>query len=142
MSQSQLRIGVNVGAGFPPFKWAVLYQTCARREAMEVLPSEEAYQHIADQFKELARHEDPTHSDIIDVKKIRNEEFFELRDKGGPLGNVAFRAFFMVCEESRSIVVIGAIKKQNEGNTPPGEILRMRRRARLIKSANLLLEDS
>ena len=81
----RIHTGVNKGGGVPPFRWTVQYLRIARDEAMKILDSHHAYMHIADQFKELAYEDDPSRSDIIDTRRIQNEEFLEIRDKGGPL---------------------------------------------------------
>jgi hypothetical protein len=57
-------------------------------------------------------------------------DFHELRDKGGVLGGINLRIFFLVHKPKGAIVVLGAIKKQNNGQTPLGDKLRMARRMR------------
>ena len=59
------------------------------------------------------------------------DDFFEVRDKGGVLGKINVRVFFFIEFKSRTIVVLGAIKKENEGQTPGPTKLTMRRRMRL-----------
>jgi hypothetical protein len=77
-----LKTGVQVGGGpHPGYRWNVWYVDRSRQEAMEDL-TEEQY-HIAVQFKELAREQDPTHPAFVSVDAV--ESFFELRDKGGVL---------------------------------------------------------
>ena len=86
------------------------------------------YQHFVLQFKELARENDPGHSQTASVDAI--EDFFELRDKGGILGKLNVRIFFHLDKARSAIVILGGIKKQNEGATPPGDKRRMARRRR------------
>jgi hypothetical protein len=93
------------------------------------------YVHFAQQFKELAQSSDPTHSDTISLDKI--EDFYEMRDKGGVLGPLNVRIFFDVDAGKRAIVAVGAIKKQNNGPTPQGDKIRMRRRCRQYRNGEL-----
>ena len=90
----------------------------------------EQYHHIALQVQELALEDDPTHSVVVSVRDMRPEGFYELRDKGGILGKLNVRVFFGVDKASRAIVVLGSIKKQNDGPTPRGDVIRIRRRWR------------
>ncbi len=62
---------------------------------------------------------------------MQNEDYFEIRDKGGILHKINVRLFFFVHKPTRHIVVLGAIKKENNGPTPIGDRLTMRRRRRL-----------
>ncbi len=82
------------------------------------------------QFQELARQADVTHSTILSVRKMTGNDYYELREKGGVLGRINVRVFFGVDPDSRSLVILGAIKKENEGPTPQGDIITMRRRWR------------
>jgi hypothetical protein len=112
----------------------VLILDAAYREAMRFL-SEDQYQHLAMQFKELAREADPTHSVTASVDQV--EDFYELRDKGGILGGLNVRVFFSLDRDRSAIVVLGAVKKQNDGPTPKGDKVRMRRRKRTYDSGQL-----
>ena len=125
----QLKTAVQTGAGPDPgYQWRVIYLDLARRDALGFL-DECQYHHIADQIKQLAREDDPTHPRTLSVDKV--EDFYELREKGGPLGKINVRVFFIVQPHpTRQIVIIGAIKKENEGATPIGDKVRMRRRCR------------
>lgn len=127
--KKKVKVGVVAGGGPPPgYFWTVEILSQAYDEAIDFL-KEHQYEHLANQFRELARQNDPTHSDTIDVRPI--EEFHELRDKGGVLTNLNVRVFFFVHKPTRTIVVLGTMKKENNGPTPVGDRLRMRRRMRL-----------
>jgi len=127
--EQKLKVGVKHGGGrHPGYEWNVLILDSGFKEARDLLKTDQAYEHIAMQVKELARQPDPTHSDLIDVQSI--EDFVELREKGGLLGGLNFRLFFGVDDKHRAIVVLGAITKQNNGQTPIGDKVRMRRRWR------------
>jgi hypothetical protein len=130
-----LRGGVKIGGGPPPgYFWNVQIFEQADREGHEALDDDQ-YDHMADQVRELARQPDPTHSQLIDIRPV--EDFYEIRDKGGVLGKLNVRLFYFVNKNSppRAIVVLGLIKKQNNGNTPMGDKIRMRRRKRLYEEA-------
>lgn len=125
----EVKIGVREGGGPPPgYQWNVNIFDQAYEEAMSFL-NEDQYDHMASQVRELARQEDPTHSLTVDVRPI--EDFYEIRDKGGILHKLNVRVFFFVHKSSRTIVVLGTIKKEKEGATPVGDKITMRRRKRL-----------
>lgn len=129
-----LKLGVKEGGGAPPgYEWNVLILDRAYEESISFLDACQ-YRHMAMQVKELATQPDPTRSETVDVKGI--ETFYEIRDKGGPLGNLNVRVFFGIDKASRSIVVLGAIKKQNNGPTPRGDRVRMRRRWRAYEKGD------
>ncbi len=129
--KKKLKIGVARGGGSPPgYQWNVCIIDLAYQEAMGFLNASQ-YRHFALQFKELATSSEPTQSQTVDIVAV--EEFFEVRDKGGVLGGMNVRIFFGVEHGTRTIVVLGAIKKQNNGATPTGDKVRMRRRWRLYK---------
>jgi hypothetical protein len=86
------------------------------------------YHHVVEQVQELAREMDPTHPETQTVAQV--EDFFELKDKGGPLGNINVRVFFILDKPRVAIVVLGAIFKQNNGQTPFGDKKRIGRRKR------------
>ena len=78
-----VKVGVREGAGHPPgFFWNVDILDGVHGEAMAFL-NEDQYTHLASQFRELAREEEPTRSQTIDIRPLEN--FYELRDKGGVL---------------------------------------------------------
>ncbi|MEI7688102.1 MAG: hypothetical protein WCL32_24105, partial [Planctomycetota bacterium] len=112
----------------PGYKWNVAILEVSYSEASEFLDPDQ-YAHMASLVRELARQDDATHSKTIDVRPV--QEFFEIRDKGGILGKKNVRVFYFVEKRSRSIVILGAFKKEAEGATPVGVRLRMRRRMRL-----------
>jgi hypothetical protein len=128
------KIGVRRASGKPPgYRWWALILDGVYEEALRLVGGV-GCRHLAMQVKELALQDDPTHSQVVDVKKMEGHEFLEIRDKGGPLGNVNVRLFFGVSDATRSIVVLGVIKKQNDGRTPLGDLLRMSRRWRQYKA--------
>ncbi len=123
-----LKVGVREGSGPPPgYRWNVLFIDLVYREVMAFLNADQ-YQHFVLQFKELAAENDPGHSSTASIDAI--EDFYELRDKGGILGKLNVRIFFHVDKPRSSIVILGGIKKQNDGATPTGAKRLMSRRKR------------
>jgi hypothetical protein len=130
MEAKPMSVGVREGGGPPPgYRWSVWIVSLAFDEAMSFLTPVQ-YEHLAMQFKELALQDDPTHSVSVSVRSMAPESYYELRDKGGVLGNINVRVFFGVDKESRAIVVMGTISKKNDGPTPIGDVIRIRRRWR------------
>jgi hypothetical protein len=123
----ELKIGVHRHCGDPEFRWNVIILDLAFNDASEFL-DEAQYHHVAEQVQELAREVDPTHPLTQTVTQI--EDILELKDKGGPLGNINVRVFFVLDKPRVAIVVLGAIFKQNNGPTPIGAKRRMQRRKR------------
>ena len=124
-----IKVGVKERGGPPPgYLWNVEVLNRAFDEAMAFLDADQ-YDHLARQVRELARQDDPTHSQAIDVRPI--EDFHEIRDKGGILRDLNARVFYFAHKPTRTIVILGAIKKENNGPTPAGDKIRMRRRKRL-----------
>src|SRR5688572_10637525 len=94
-----LKIGVVRGQGPPPgYQWNALIVDRAFEESRTFL-NDEQYQHMANQVKELALQDDPTHSLTIDVRQI--EDFYEIRDKGGILQRINVRLFYFVHKPER-----------------------------------------
>jgi phage-related protein len=124
-----VKIGVKERGGPPPgYLWNVALLGQAYDEAMSFL-NEDQYSHLACQVRELAAQEEPTRCETVDVRPI--EDFHEIRDKGGILGKINARIFFFNHKETRTIVILGAIKKENDGPTPIGDLRTMRRRKRI-----------
>ena len=127
-AHKSVKTGVKAGSGRPPgYLWNVDVLNRSFDEAKSFLDDDQ-YDHLAEQVRELARQDDPTHSEIVDVKPI--EDFYEISDKGGVLKKLSVRVFFCVHKESRTIVVLGTMKKENNGPTPQAEKITMRRRRR------------
>lgn len=126
--KKQVKTGVRIGGGPPPgYQWNVGMIDFVYSEVRAFL-NEAQYQHIAMQVKELARSESPTHCETVSVDKI--DEYHELREKGGILGRINVRIFFGICDKTHSVIVLGGIKKENNGPTPTGDKITMRRRWR------------
>ena len=136
----EVKVGVNAGTGDPPYVWDVLILDVAYQEAMSFL-NEDQYSHVASQVQEMARETDPSHSQVVSVDAV--EGFLELREKGGPLGKINVRVFFWLDtrelaggQRSHAIVILGAKKKESEGQTPVGWRLTMKRRLRKYRNGN------
>jgi len=127
-SPKPLKTGVTQGSGPPPgYQWSVGLLSFALAEAADCL-TPAGYKHLEMQVKDLAALDQPSTSPTVDVRPV--EEFYEIRDKGGPLGNTNIRLFFGIDALRRTLIVLGVIKKQNDGKTPLGDKVRMRRRWR------------
>lgn len=128
MANNDVKVGVRRGRGpAPGYRWDVLILDIAYAEARKFL-NDDQYQHVAMQVKELAREVDPTHSATASIDAV--EDFHELRDKGGILGGLNVRVFFFLDKARHALVVLGAIKKPNDGPTPKPDKIRMARRKR------------
>lgn len=134
MSKKQIKVGVQRGGGPPPgYEWSIGLLDFVYDEALKFL-SEEQYRHLAGQVQELAAQPDATHSTTVRVQKI--EDFYEIKDRGGILRNLNVRVFFGIDDTARGIIILGAIQKQNNGPTPAGDRIRMRRRWRKYKNGD------
>jgi hypothetical protein len=123
-----LKVGVQAGAGpLPGYLWSVYYLSSARDEAMGFL-NEAQYAHVVDLVRALASEPDPTHPVTVTVKAV--EDFYELKDKGGVLGKINLRVYFTVNSKEKAIVVLAAIKKEEDGQTPNWAKTRVRYRLR------------
>lgn len=119
---ADIKIGVKEGEAY---QWNVAIFNQAFDEAMEFL-NEDQYAHLARQVKELAAQNEPTQSDTVDVRPI--EDYWEIRDKGGILKKINARIFFFMDKKTRTIVVLGAFKKDNDGATPEWVKRRIKKR--------------
>jgi hypothetical protein len=131
MAKKDVKVGVHEGGGPPPgYRWSVHVLQAAFVEANKFL-CQDQYQHVAQQIKELAREDDPSHSLTQSIDAI--EDFFELKDKWGILRNINLRVFFHLDSDRSILLVLGAINKKNDGPTPRGDKIRMRNRLRRYK---------
>ncbi len=110
--------------------WRLGYVDAAAADAKRFLDSAQ-YDHVVSLFEQLAYESNPRLSTSQDVRKIEN--YYELRDKGGLLGQINFRAYFDVLDEEKLIVVLGCDKKEQEGKTPEFVKIRIRNRQRFVR---------
>lgn len=126
-----LKVGVQAGAGpLPGYFWSVYYLSSARDEAMGFL-NEAQYAHVVDLVRALASEPNPTHPVTVTVEAV--EDFYELKDKGGVLGKINLRVYFTVNPKEKAIVVLAAIKKEEDGQTPNWVKTRVRYRLRKFR---------
>lgn len=126
-----LKVGTQAGAGpLPGYLWSVYYLSIAREEAMAFL-NDGQYAHAVELVRALASEADPTHPSTVTVEAV--EDFYELKDKGGILGKINLRVYFTVNPKEKMIVVLGAIKKEAEGQTPAWVKIRIRNRHRKFR---------
>lgn len=129
-----VRTGVKKGGGPEPgYEWNVRFLSFLTNESKDLL-TEIQFNHLVMQFKELASHKEPLKCQVVSLDRI--EDYHELRDKGGVLNNLNVRVFFGIDKEDRAIVILGLITKQNNGPTPKGDRVRMRRRWRKYKTGD------
>lgn len=133
MERKEIKVGVRQGGQPPAYLWNGYVLDVGYRDA-EKLFSRSQYRHLVMQLQELAREADPSHSRTVDVRPI--EDFYELRERGGVLANLNARVFFGIDKEARALVILGAINKQNNGPTPDGDRIRMRRRWRKYRNGD------
>jgi len=124
---SEIKVGViandrGLGGTYQRNVWIL---SLAYGEARKIL-TDAQYAYVADQVRSLATEADPARSQLCSVDAI--EDFHELREKHGVLGKINLRVFFCLDYGKRAIVILGAIKKENNGPTPGGTVITMRRR--------------
>ena len=110
--------------------WELGYLEVAETEGRKIL-NEEQYAHVVQLFEDLAYERDPTNSETQDVRKI--DEFFELRDKGGILGNINLRIYFTLFTERKMIFILKAYKKEDDDQAPQYIVIGVRNRLRVAK---------
>ena len=106
------------GGPSPGYRWGVLVFREAYAESKQIC-SKIQRDHLRDVVKILASEKDPTHSVMVDVEKV--EDFYEIRDKGGTLGQLNIRLFFHLDKKNKEIVIVRTIHKQNNGPTPKAD---------------------
>jgi hypothetical protein len=128
VAKKEIKVGVQAGSGAPrTYLWNVYILDIGFKEADQVF-NQAQYRHLALQVQEMARERQPSRCRTVDVQPI--EDFYELRDRGGVLGSLNARVYLGIDHDTHSIVALGAIHKQNNGPTPIGDKVRMRRRWR------------
>lgn len=112
--------------------WSLAYLEIAADEGRRFL-NEVQYDHALDQLESLAFEDDPSHPKVaIDVRT--HGDFLELRDKGGVLRKINLRVYFILVDQpTKTIVVLGAYKKEDEDQTPKHIVVTMKNRARLAR---------
>ena len=110
-------------------KWRLAYIDVAERDARKFLDDDQ-YAHAVQLFDDLAHEDNPRLSETQDVKPI--DGFFELRDKGGILRKINLRVYFAVLDDRHLILVLGADKKEDDGQTSSHIKTRIRNRMRLV----------
>ena len=110
--------------GTPPY-FSVKFLPQVANEA-DFLTAQQ-YWHVADQIRDLANSKEPTKCATLNIAKI--EDYWELKDKGGPLGKINLRVFFDIHE--KNIIILGVHKKEDEGQLRKSVKVRISRRKRL-----------
>lgn len=121
----------------PPHKksqgrYRVGYFEKARDEGHKAL-SEEQYAYVVRVVGRLRLWN--TNPNLIADLRIESVDcFYELKLKGNVLGKTNLRIFFSVFDQSKTIVVLGPYKKEDEGALPRQVILKMRNRHRVAET--------
>ena len=121
-------------------QWIVVILGVAKREGHQIL-TDVQYDHEVSVLKRLTNFSDA--EEIADLKIEKIGSFYELKDKGGPLGKINLRLYFGALVDKREIVVAKAYKKEADRQTPPHIILIVEhrldeyRRGRLRKGATV-----
>lgn len=113
-----------------PVTWQLGYLEAAVKEARRYLDDDQ-YAHVVGLFDELASEDNPRASKSQSVRQV--DDFFELREKGGILGNINFRVYFIVDDETKFIIVLGCDKKEGENKIAPHMTVRMRNRGNVAR---------
>lgn len=96
--------------------------------------SEVQYDYLVGQFKDMAQCADPMKCPTVDVEAI-GDEIFELKDKGGILGKLNVRVYFLMDGKKKMIVVLSVYKKEDEGMIPRWLKKRLSNRRTIVKAA-------
>lgn len=116
----------HVGTSNPPLLWTVKYWPPVIEDASFL--NSQQYWHVADQISEIARETEPCRCPTAEIEKIG--DFWELKDKGGPLGKINLRVFFLVNAALKEIVILGVHKKEDERQLRRSVVVRIERRMR------------
>jgi hypothetical protein len=108
----------------------VIYFKVASEEARKFL-SKVQYAHLVDIVKRLDRFGLPSGTEDLRIERV--EDFYELKEKGGIFGRINVRVYFAFFPEKRRVCVLGAIKKEAEGQIPFHVLATMRNRLRNAK---------
>jgi hypothetical protein len=103
-----------------PSKWTVVVLEVARKEGHKIL-SDLQYDHVVEILKRLADFGNAEETADLDIEPISS--FYELKEKGGPLGRINLRVYFGAIPERREIVIAKAYKKEEMGALPPHVII-------------------
>jgi len=109
----------------------VAYLRLAAEEARGFL-SKVQYATLVDDVKRLSDWPNGPGLKTLDIVLI--DDFFELRDKGGIYGKINVRVYFGILKKKRLVFILGAYKKEPEGQTPRYIVLKMKNRLRLLKA--------
>jgi hypothetical protein len=127
-----LKVGVKLGTGVPPgYLWTVGYLSVASGEASKFLNAEQ-HAHAIDLVRSLASEEHPTHPKTVDVDAV--EDFYELKDKGGILGKINLRIYFIIEPSTRQIIILSAFNKKIEDQMPGWLKIRVKNRLRRFRN--------
>lgn len=108
-------------------RWRIGYLDVVKKEAQKHL-TDEQYAHVIGLIEELACEDDPTKSQTQHVEKIEN--FYELKDKGGILGKINVRVYFILIPEQKLVLTLKFDKKEQDGKPSRHAVTSVRNRLR------------
>lgn len=117
----------------PPEPNRVRYMEVALHEACRFL-TDVQYLQLMDITQELKHFGNPDATSGMSIRKIRN--LYELREKGGVFGRINVRVFFGFDSVTRTVWVVGAYKKEEDGATNPVVIETMQERFKRVVKAH------
>ncbi len=107
---------IRFDAAVPMPKKTVRVIGYAQKEGRTILKNDGKYQHIVDIEKRLVDFGNLEETCDLDIRSFH--EFFELRERGGLLGNINLRVFFAHLPERNEIVILKTYKKERNDQTP------------------------
>jgi hypothetical protein len=96
--------------------WVVVALDVAKAEGRKIL-SEPQYEHIKEILRRLEDFGDKEELSDLSIEPIGS--FWELRERGGPLGRINLRVYFGTLPEDLELVIAKAYKKEDDRKTPP-----------------------
>lgn len=118
-----------IKAGVEPSRaLKIIPLSVAIKEARAFL-NEAQYLHVVGLVRRLSEFGNEEAMSDMRIEKIA-QSIWELKDKGGVLGKINLRVFFGHLTNRELIIVLGAIKKENQHSTPRHIVIRMHNRLR------------
>jgi hypothetical protein len=120
----KIQKGVRITKGWPR-KWKVVVLEVAKNEGKRILDTCQ-YQHIVEVIKRLKDFGNYEELSDLDIEPI--SDFWELREKGGPLRKINLRVYFAILKDDKILVILKAYKKEEDGQTPQHVIVSIQHR--------------
>lgn len=95
--------------------------------------SEVQHDYLVEQFHDMGTFKNPLECPTVVLERV--EDFHALKDKGGVLGKLNVRVYFMIDTKRKAIVVLSVYKKEDEGDLPKWLMKRLRNRLAQAKAS-------